>query len=133
MFIKITHTTVDKLAALTKEKKLSRGLDIIVLLIIAKHSWGDGEKPNPCVLMASEIAESLGCSTSSVKRALRFLRDAGVIQFLYRTKAKREQPLATTDEDKAYKRAMRGARTLRNYYRITDRGIGTMVNTKKMT
>jgi len=130
MFIQITHPTIDKLVSLTREKKLSRGVDIIVLLMIAKHSWGTDGKPSPCVLTAGELSTLLGCSASSVRRALRFLREAGIIEFIYRTKAAGEKTRWTTEETVAYRRAMKGARTLRNYYRITDPGIGTMVKTK---
>jgi len=131
MFIQITHPTIDKLVSMTREKKLSRGLDIIVLLMIAKHSWGTDGKPSPCVMTAGELSTLLGCSASSVRRALRFLREAGFIEFIYRTRVAGEKIRWTMDDSVAHRRAMKGARTLRNFYRITDQGIGTMVKTKR--
>ncbi len=125
MFTKVSHKTIEKLERLTKDKTLSTANEVVLYFTISRYGWTTKNATNPCMKSVQDLADLLGCSISSIKRSLKILREAGLVDCQYRTRAMGDDALTTTNWNIAQARMKRGAKQLRNYYFIKHRATST--------
>ncbi len=127
MFTKISHKSIQKLEKLCREGTLKTATEIMLVLTISRFGWGKDGNRNPCKKSIKSMAELLGCSESSVKRALRKLRDVKLVGFQYRTRSMGDNERTTSSWDKAQAQLKRGSKQLRSFYYLKEKGITTAV------
>lgn len=128
MFTKIDHKFIKRLEELVRTGKLTTANEIVLLLTISRFGWGKAEKRNPCKKSIKSLTQLLGCSESSIKRALRKLNETNLIDRHYRTRIPGETEKTTTRWPTVEARLKNGAKQLRSYYYLRDKGI--IVNVK---
>jgi len=130
MWTKLEHKTIESLEALYRKKKIG-GTEIMLLLTLSRFSWGTGKNRNPCTKKLRQIAEMLGKSESSLRRNMRCLQRAGIINQLYRTCKESEDIKTTFLEDRAHQRVKAGAKQLWSFFQLKWDGISTNVKVRK--
>ena len=129
MFVMFEHKSIEKLERLVKDKTITTAIEMLLVLTIARHAWSIKKKQNSCMKSIDDLIEITGSSRSSIRRALRVLRDANVIDFQYRTRIMGQPSRITKDWKKSEAQMKRGAKQLRNYYTLRDAGIATRIST----
>lgn len=128
MFTKISHKLIERLEKLHAEGQIS-GTELILLLTISRHSWGQADNRNPCLKSSRDLAKIVGRSERQVKRALAQLREHNLIDSIYRIQSNHKVTI-TRSSKVADKRMLRG-RPASSHFILKDPGIGTNVKLKQ--
>ena len=99
-------------------KKKIETSDVGILLTLTRFAFSKKGKRNPCMKTPAQLAEMLGKSERTIRRALKRLGDASLIITVYRTKKMGEDIKITRNKNKAMHRVQNGAKQLTCFLRI---------------
>jgi len=124
MFTKIEHKTIEKLEKLHAEGEIS-GTELILLLTISRHGWGQAGNRNPCLKSIKDLAKIVGRSERQVRRSLAKLKKLKFIDYIYRIR--KDGRIITTKSKKIALGRQAGNYVERMYFILREPGIGTNI------